>query len=411
MSYDHHSADYAESAEAIHQELRRSCPVAHSDAHGGFWVVTRYADVVAVSNDEATFSSEHDLTGEGTGFQGVAIPPPPVRMIPLEVDPPAFNAYRRLLNPWFAPAAVEQWDQYIRDLVTACLDRTIESGSIDLVLDLANPVPAIVTLAVLGMPTEDWSKYAEPMHTAVYAPPGTPEHDQAAADQLWIVGQLIDAVVDRQLAPRDDVLSSLATGRYEDGSQVSMEDAVAMAYTVMAGGVDTTTALIANALVWLSAHPDIRARVASSPGLIPSAREEMLRYFSPVQAFARTATVDTKIDGCPVDRGERVLLSFASANLDDAIFDDPEDVVIDRPNNRHVAFGAGIHRCLGRHFARHEIDVVLGEVLRRLPDYQVDASRVARYESIGNVNGLIRVPATFTPSARVGSPLATLIER
>ena len=409
VDYDHHSPSYAAGAPGIHQALRASTPVAWSDAHDGFWVLSRYADVVAASRDDATFSSEHDLSGVGSRFQGVAIPAPPVHMIPLEIDPPAFNAYRRLLNPFFSPSAVEGWDGYITELVTACIDKWIEKGAIDLVLDLANPLPAIVTLAVLGLPTDDWIRYAEPMHTAVYAPPGTDAHAQAALDQFWIVEQLITAVVERQLEPQDDLLSALASGSFEDGRPVSADEAVAMAYTVMAGGVDTTTALMANALVWLSEHHDVRRRLADDPSLIPHAREEFLRYFAPVQAFARTVTGDADVGGCPMARGERVLLSFASANRDETEFDRPEELDIDRVPNRHISFGAGIHRCLGRHFARHEIDVVIREVLRRIPDYEVDRDKVEQYESIGNVNGLISVPATFTPGTPQGSTLAELV--
>lgn len=412
IEYDHHSKEYAETAPELHRQLRNAAPVARSESHGGFWVVTRHHDVVEASRADGLFSNAHDLTGdpEMASFQGVAIPPPPVRMIPIEVDPPEFNAYRRLLNPAFSPGAVATWDTYLRDLVTACIDTHIESGSMDFVLDLANPVPAITTLAVLGMPVDNWDRFAEPMHTAVYAPPGTPAYDQAALDQFWIVEQLMEAVEARRSAPNGDLLSELANGTLEDGSAVSPDDAVAMAYTIMAGGVDTTTALMSNAIVWLDQNPEVRLRLVRQPELIPLAREEFLRYFSPVQAFARTVTETTSVQGCPMHRGDRALLSFASANRDETVFEDPEVLDIERTPNRHVSFGAGIHRCLGRHFARHEIDLVLGEILRRMPDYTVDHGRVERYESIGNINGLVKVPISFPPGEREGSPMQSLIE-
>lgn len=166
--------------------------------------------------------------------------------------------------------------------------------------------------------------------------------------QFWIVEQLVGAVEERRARPTDDLLSTLPAGVLESGEPVTADDATAMAYTVMAGGVDTTTALLANAVVWLAQRPDARSRLAAEPSLIPSAREAFLRFFSPVQAFARTASGDADVRVCPVRRGERVLISFASANRDEAVFDDPEVVDIDRVNNRHLAFGAGIHRCLGR---------------------------------------------------------------
>ena len=408
--YDHHSADYARGSVGIHRRMRSECPVAWSDAHDGFWVLTRYEDVARASRDDATFSSDHDIAGLREGWQGVAIPAPPVAMIPLEVDPPAFHSYRRLVNPAFSPGAVERWTPFITDVVTACLDRSIESGRIDLVLDLANPVPAIVTLALLGLPLQDWYSYAEPMHTVVFSPPGSDEYLRAAGMQLWIVQQLAEAVQERREEPRDDLLSDLARATLAGDDPLDVGDAVALAYTIMAGGVDTTTALIANALVWLADRPGERRRLAGDPAALALAREEFLRYFAPVQAFARTVTTDTDVAGCRLSRGERVLLSWASANRDETVFDRPDEVVIDRPVNRHASFGLGIHRCLGSSLARHEFDIVLGEVLRRMPDYTVDARGLEGYESIGNINGLVRVPATFTPGPRRGSSLRWCIE-
>ena len=309
VDFDQHSAEHAANAAAVFQRLRDTSPVGWTDAHGGFWIVSRYEDVATIARDDATFSSAHDLSGAGNGFEGVAIPAPPVHMIPLEVDPPEFYGYRRIVNPAFSPAAVERWRGFVTDVVTACLDRSVETGSIDFVLDLANPLPAILTLKVLGLPLEDWNRYAEPMHTAVYAPPGSDEHTRASADQLWIVGRLMEAIEERRTSPGDDLLSDLAGATFENGEPVAFADAVATAYTVMAGGVDTTTALIGNALFWLGANPAERQRLINDPMLIPSAREEFLRYFAPAQAFARTATRDVEVRGCPIaTRGARAPL-------------------------------------------------------------------------------------------------------
>jgi cytochrome P450 len=412
VKYDQHSPEYAADSVEINRKLRESsCPVAWSDAHGGFWVVSRHDHLSAVSRDNATFSSEHDLDGAGRGYQGVAIPAPPVHMIPLEIDPPAFFGYRRLMTPFLSPTAAKARVPFMRELANACINEFIERGEADLIEEVANPVPAILTLAILGLSLAEWRRFAEPMHTSVYAIPGTPEHTKAFMDQLWIVGQIRDAILERREAPRDDLLSKLATGKLGDGTPVSVEEAVKMAYTVMAGGIDTTTALLANAFVWLSDHPEERRKLVDNPRAMLQAREEFLRYFTPAQGFARTATRDTEIAGCPVKAGERVLMSYGSANRDDRVFDAPDELRLDRAPNPHVSFGIGLHRCLGANIARNEIDAVLNELLRRIPDYVVDHSGIQKYPSIGAINGLIRVPARFTPGRREGISLDELMRR
>jgi cytochrome P450 len=175
-----------------------------------------------------------------------------------------------------------------------------------------------------------------------------------------------------------------------------------MVQLVIFGGVDTTTGLIGSALEWLARHPEERDRLREHPGLIPRATEEFLRYFSPVQALARTATRDCVVGGRQVRAGERLLLSWASANFDEDAFDRPDEVVLDRSPNRHQAFGVGIHRCLGSNYARVEFAVVLEEVLRRLPDYAIDGTAARRYPSIAVVNGWVTLPATFTPGTPQG---------
>lgn len=408
--YDHHSPEYAAQPARMNRQFREERPVAWSERHGGFWALTRYSDVAAAAQEPDLFSSRHDVTSTLPSYTGVAIPAPPLAMIPLEVDPPEYHEYRRILKSHFGPAAVDRSAPFIEAVITACLDRRIESGTMDLVADLANPVPAIVTMKILGLPLTDWPKYAEPLHAAVYTVPGTPEHEKAFIDQLWIAQQLAAIVQARRAEPRDDLISTIVGAKFSDGRAVEYESVVAIAYTIMAGGIDTTTALISNSLVWLAAHPDQRARLIEDPDLISLAREEFLRYFSPVQAFARTANEDTQINGCPVSAGERVLLSFAAANHDESAFDKPEEVIIDRTPNRHTAFGLGLHRCLGMHFARREFDVLLREVLRRMPGYEVRPDSVEPYGSIGTVNGIISAEMTFAPGPRLGSSLSDVVE-
>jgi len=168
--------------------------------------------------------------------------------------------------------------------------------------------------------------------------------------------------------------------------------------------VDTTGSLLSSVLEYLSRHEDVRARLIADPALIPQATEEFLRYFAPVQALARTAARDCVIGGQHIAAGERVQLSWSSANFDEDAFDDPDELRIDRFSNRHQTFGIGIHRCLGSNFARVEFKVMLEEVLRRLPDFEI-GSTACRYRSIAIVNGWVNLPATFTPGPREGADL------
>jgi cytochrome P450 len=403
ISYDHHSRAHAASAADIHAELRERCPVAWTESYGGFWVASAFEPCVQVAKDPARFRSDHDVEGTRQGYQGITIPSlPNQRFIPSEADPPEFLEYRHLLLPWFAPGAVAKWEPFVREHVNECLDDHVESGRIDLVLDLANPVPAVVTLAFVGLPPLDWERFADPIHASAYTPPGTPEKAAAIAGIAELASVLRGMVTDRRANPRNDLATSVANAHI-GGKRIEIDRAVDILQLVVAGGVDTTTALLANTFVWLSEHPDVRQRLVDEPDVIPVAREEFLRYFTPTQATARTASTDAALSGVTVAAGERVLMSWAAANRDPTVFDDPEYVNIDRAPNPHLTFGAGPHRCLGIHFARMIIRVVLEVVLARIPDYAVDTAAAERYRTIGLINGWIKVPTTFTPTSRGGN--------
>jgi cytochrome P450 len=164
--------------------------------------------------------------------------------------------------------------------------------------------------------------------------------------------------------------------------------------------------VIASGLRWLAQHPEERERLRRDPELLPHAREEMLRYFTPTQGLARTVTRDTEVAGVPLSLGDRVFMSFAAANRDPAVFERPDEMILDRMPNPHTTFGLGVHRCLGSHIAQVELDVVFSEVLRRIPDYVVDEGESKRYATVGIVNGWERMPFTFTPGRREGSSVA-----
>jgi cytochrome P450 len=208
-------------------------------------------------------------------------------------------------------------------------------------------------------------------------------------------------VQQRREEPADDVLTVLVRASL-DGRPLTDQEIVELCMTIISGGFVTTTALTAHALLWLSQHRDERRRLTDDVTLLPAATEELLRIFSPAQSLARTVTRDVEIGGRTLRAGDRVLLSWAGANRDPEVFEEPDAVRLDRQPNRHAAFGFGIHRCIGNSFARAEFAAMLRQVLSRLPDYEVDVAATRPYPSVGVINGVISMPATFTPGPVIG---------
>jgi cytochrome P450 len=400
--FDHHSAEYARDWREINAGLRERCPVSRTAAHGGYWVLSKYADVAEAARDDARYSSYQELP-DGTRT-GATIPSSPLRQVPIEMDPPEFFAYRKLLNARFSPAAARAREPFLREATTSRIDQVIEAGHADLVRDIANPVPAILTLELLGLPQDDWQNFSDVAHQIVHTLPGTPENDAATTRFLGVVGDIAEAITHRRTSPGDDLISLLATAEI-DGEPLTDQRLMEMITLVILGGVDTTGSLIGSALEWLARHPGERDRLRADPELLPQATEEFLRYFSPIPGLARTVTRPCTLGGQEFEAGERLFLSWSSANYDEDVFDDPGRIVLDRFPNRHQAFGLGIHRCIGSNFARAEFRIVVEEVLRRLPDYAIDTAAAEPYPSIGIVNGWVTLPATFTPGPREGSHL------
>ncbi|MFB1298559.1 cytochrome P450 [Mycobacterium sp. pW049] len=399
---DHHAPEYREHWPEIFDQIRKSkCPVAHSSHYGGFFIVNRYEDVAEIARDDDTYSSENDL-GQGPR-QGITIPGTPIHSGPIETDPPRLGELRKVMMKPLSPSAAKTWEPWLRDLTNHFIDSFIEAGEGDLVLGIGNPVPAIFTMQFLGLPLDDWEMYAMPMHQVVYASPGSKELEQAYIGIFGFLERLKVALEDRRAHPTDDFMSKIVTARI-DGEPLSEQDALEMAFLVVAGGVDTTTGLLASSLDWLELHPEERTRLAASPELIPKATEEFLRYVTPVQGNGRTVTRECEFRGQKFSDGDRVLLSWAAANRDPDVFDDPHTVNFERHPNRHQAFGIGMHRCAGSNIARVIFGVMLSEVLRRIPDYVIDRDRAEPYGDIATVNGWKSQPVTFTPGPVEDAP-------
>lgn len=392
VAFDHHSHAFAADPWTPLRELRETCPVAFTENYGGFWILTSYADIKAVASDDVRFSSANGLTIPDKKNRGQ-------RSIPIEMDPPDFLAFRRILHPMLSPAAVDRMTPVIERFVHGAIDNFIEAGSCDFVHDLAEPVPAMSTLYKLGLPVERWKEISVPLHQVVFLRQENPARAGAMAQLGAIADLLYETIASRRESPRDDMISYLV-GCKVDGRPVTDEEVKEMAYLTIQGGFDTTGSAIANALIHLDADRDARQRLIDDPTLIGSAVEEFLRFEAPQMALARTAMVDVVIGGKDIKAGDKLLLVWASGNRDAEAFDNPDELHLDRFPNRHMTFGLGAHRCLGSNLARRQIELTLNAVLQRLPDYAIDLAAATRPDTVGIVYGMFDLPASFSPSPR-----------
>ncbi|UXA06093.1 cytochrome P450 [Mycobacterium sp. SMC-2] len=404
--YDRHTPEYRFEFEKITRELHEKCPVAWSDTYGGHWVA---------SSSEAVFelarcpyiSNDHDFNNERRGYQGITIPakPIPIRAGILEMDPPEHRVYRSVLNPYLSPAAVKRWEPFIDEIVRAAIDEKIESGRIDFVDDLANVAPAVITLAMMGVPLDKWSMYSEPAHALVYTPDDSPEAPKVLEQNQQMAIDLMANVAEIRQAPRPGLINALIELRI-DGEPAPDIEILGMLTLLIGGGFDTTTALTAHSLEWLGQNPDQRQRLIDERDtLLDPATEEFLRFYTPAPGDGRTFAEDVEINGIRFREGERLYISWAMANRDPAVFTEPNKIILDRKGNRHFGFGLGIHRCIGSNLGRTVFKSMLNAVLDRMPDYRCDPEGTVHYETIGVIQGMRHLPATFTPGRPLGPRL------
>lgn len=401
--FDHMSEAFAKDVHGSFRELREKCPVGFSEKHGGHWLLSRYDDVAAALKDDDSFSSARP---PGTDGVAVHIPsmPAPVN-VPIELDPPASLAYRRALHPFLSPAAVQARRPRISEIVSKCVDGFIDRGEGDLIMELASPVPGYVITDMLGLPSEHALRFSTMMHALTSHIPHSPDWDAAVADVPWALGVISDAISVRSRATTaqgSDLISWLKHEKV-DGEPISDKIIQSMVMLVLGGGVDTTTSLTGQALMWLHRHPEKREWLRHNGDQIKWVTEEFLRFGSPVTTQARTVAREIEIGGHTLRPGDRVLMCLAAANHDPTQFSDPDEVVLDRQINRHLAFGVGTHRCIGSNLARAMFEIMVTEVLARLPDYVVDEGLATLYPAQGLVNGYVRLPITFTPAPRTAS--------
>ena len=391
--FDHTHADYAAKAPEVWDELRDRCPVAHSERFGGVWLPTRHEDVVGIAHDTEHFSSEGVIVSpfKPEGIAPIGYAPP------ITSDPPFHAHARRLLLPAFAPKVIAKWEDATRRACRELLDEVLarHEDVVDAARDYAQHIPVRVIAEMLGVPRADGDKFRVFIHRILEAP-GEGLEDLTYEDTLDHYLHLV--VEDHKVNPRDDLVGYLLEAEM-DGERLTDDHVGGTIALLLIAGIDTTWSAIGASLYHLATHPDDRARLLAEPDLLPTAVEEFLRFYSPV-TMARIAKTDVDIGDAHVPARDWVLLSFPSANRDPEAFDDADRFVIDRERNRHVAFGVGIHRCVGSNLARLELTVAIDEWLKAIPEFEL-ADPTAVLWSTGQVRGPRQLPVrVLTTGAR-----------
>jgi cytochrome P450 len=298
-------------------------------------------------------------------------------LIPLNIDPPDHRKYRRILDPLFAPRAVAYLEQPIAELANELMDSFADVDEIDFAASFSIPLPSQVFLTLMGLPLEELPTLLG-LKDGIIRPQrviGCPAgHPDAVAHQTRTAAAIyeyFEPVIDeRRREPRQDLMTAFLQAEI-DGEKLTREEILDICFLFLLAGLDTVTASLDCMFAFLAQNPEHRRRIIEDPAVIPAAVEELLRWESPVAAVTRKVTADTELGGCPVPAGGRVALMLGSGNTDDSEFGDGDVVRFDRETNRHLAFGGGVHRCLGSHLARQELRVALREWHRRFPDYSV----------------------------------------
>ena len=386
--FDHTDPTWVGNPYPIWAELREKCPVAHTDRYGGAWLPTTHDLVSEVAYDTEHFTSRSVVVSELKPTE-LDLPAPIGLAPPITSDPPFHAIARRMLLPAFSPKPIAALEPYTRGLCRELLDATSGLSEFDAAVLYTQHIPVRVIVQMLGFPQEDADIFRKFIQQVLENVDQSAEERQAVIANGEIEQYMNDQIADHQAHPRDDLTTFLINAEI-DGNKLLPDHIRGTMVLLMVAGIDTTWSAIGASLWHLARNPGDRERLAAEPELWDTAIEEFLRAYAPV-TMARMVSEDFDFHGCPFKKDDWLLLPFPSANRDPAAFEDPELVKLDRQNNRHAAFGLGIHRCLGSNLARMELGVALQEWMVRYPDFELaDPSKVTW--SGGQVRGPRSLP-------------------
>lgn len=366
--------EFAAAPQPVYRRALSRCPVARA-SFGAGPVLSRYEDVMWALRHPEIFSSEMEVQMA----LGTERP-----MIPQQIDPPAQTRYRKILDPRFSRRRMAELIPQLRSQANALIDRFIDEGECEFDGAFAIPLPCTAFLSLMGLPQKDLDLFLE-MKNGIIRPRVEPGDVEGATRVRATSGKRIyayfEAVIEERAAqPRDDMIGYLL-GVEIDGNKLSHTEILDICFLLLLAGLDTVTSTLGCNIAYLAANPDQRRRLVADPTLIPGAVEELLRWETPVTGVPRVIKEDLTLHDVAIKKGEVVTLLLGASNLDESEFVDPERIDFERERNRHIAFGAGAHRCLGSHLARMELKVALEEWHRRIPEYRIKPGETPRYSS------------------------------
>jgi cytochrome P450 len=403
--YDLNSAEFLRDPYPVYDQLRTEDPIFWS-AENDYWILTRYADIVSHIQDSR-------LSSNRIGAHAARMPEAAkehfrpffsaVSSWMLMIDPPDHTRLRGLVNKAFTPSVVENMRSLITQLVDDKLERAKPRGRMDMMTDLANPLPAIVIAEMLGVPIADQQQFKEWSDDIAMGLAGIDSarskeelfalYDLAQKSLLALAAYFREKVAEVRMKPRENLLSALSQAE-ERGDRLTEHELFANCVLLMLAGHETTTNLIANGILALVRHPAQKQILSLNPDLIVSAVEELLRYDSPVQKMARIALRDIEIGGKQIKQGQLVCFSFAAANRDPEQFDAPAQLDVARRPNRHLAFGHGLHYCVGAALARLEGQIAINRILDTLPGITLESEDLEWNRNL-TLRGLKSLPVVF----------------
>jgi cytochrome P450 len=385
--FDHTDSRWISDPYPIWDDLRQRCPVAHTDRYSGVYFPTRYEDVKAITYDTEHFSSRRVVVREV---------PVKAASPPITDDPPVHGPNRRILLAPFSPKAIQALESRTREICAELIDAISEQPGCDAAGDYAKHIPVRVIAHMLGVAEADGDRFRGWIQESLEE--GITDYEAAMRGFAGMSNYFREQVAERRARRErgeplgDDLISMLLDSEIE-GEPITDEHLINTLRLLLIAGIDTTWSAIGASLWHLATHPADRDRLLAEPELMPTAIEELLRAYAPV-TMARLVTEETEVGGCTFQAGQMVMLPFPSANRDPAVFPNADKVILDRAENRHMAFGVGIHRCLGSNLARMELRVALEEWLRRIPRFTLTDPEAVTW-SQGTVRGPRYVPVAF----------------
>jgi cytochrome P450 len=382
--FDHTDPRWTEDPFPIWEQLRSASPVVHTERFLGCYMPTTYEAVKEIAYDTEHFSSRRVVVRDIRPHTTQTAPP-------ITSDPPQHKPAKQVLLPPFTPDAMKKLEPRVRAICNELIDEFIADGKCDAAARYTKHVPVRAIAHMLGIPEKDGELFIKWIHGILEL--GIKDNDALMNAVQEMSAYFAGHIEYRKTHPTDDLISVLMKARDKNGQPLSDQHVLGSLRLLLIAGIDTTWSAIGSSLWHLAKTPADRARLVAEPELMPTAVEELLRAYSPV-TMAREVMKETTISGCPVKPGNMVLLSFPAANRDPAMFPNADTVVIDRRENRHAAFGLGIHRCVGSNLARMEMTVAIEEWLKRIPDFRLDPAGKVTW-SEGTVRGPRQLPMLF----------------